>query len=161
MTIEEQVRSRYNLWFNDNKKGILEDEKGTNKLIRDFLNKFTVDKIKMMSLDDYIVGKANRDTFCYWVETALKSAGGIHGSSSYKFGVFYSKEKKDYEVQTPKYNSNAVVAFEEIRDLILNLIVASQNHDIDSIARSKLSNMFKNKIAYLYNQDGFLPIYSS
>ena len=156
----EEIKKRYNEWFQENKKDIISREKEVYASINAFLNKFTVTNIMNMEIDDYVEGKNNYDSFCYWVENKLRSAGDIHGATVYKFGIFYSKKYGKYEVQTPKYNSNYVVALEEIKKLILNVIDASKKHDLSAITESKLSNMFKNKIAYLYNKEDYLPIYS-
>jgi len=156
----EIIRKRYNAWFNDNKKDIINKEKEINKLIDIFLKKYTQTRILNMEIDDYVEGKSNYDSFCYWIENKLKEAGDIHGATAYKFGIFYSKKNKKYEVQVPKYNSNYNLALDEIKKEIINVINASNMHDIDAIANSKLSNMFKNKISYLYNRYDYLPIYS-
>lgn len=80
-----------------------------------------------MKIDDYVEGKTDENSFCYWVENKLKDAGEIHGATAYKFGVFYSKKHGDYEVQTPKYNSDYNIAFEEIKGLIIDVIEASND----------------------------------
>lgn len=160
MEIVAEIKKRYNDWFEENKKEIKQKEREINKLIDQFLKKYTLERIAGMKIDDYVEGKADDNSFCYWIENKLKSAGDIHGATAYKFGVFYSKKNSRYEVQTPKYNSDYNLAFEEIKKLIIEVIDASKEHNLDKITTSKLSNMFKNKIAYLYNREDFLPIYS-
>ncbi len=160
LTIRDKVYYQYEQWKNNNKKAIEKREKKVNELIDKFLKKFTKDQILDMSLDDYVEGKESKDSFCYWIENTLKPAGDIHGATSYKFGIYYSKKHGDYEIQTPKFPNDKELAFKEIKESIIDVIDASTNHDLDKITNSKLSNMFKNKITYLYNRNDYLPIYS-
>lgn len=71
-------------------KKIKQKEKEINTLINKFLKKYTTAKIMEMKIDDYVEGKADENSFCYWVENKLKDAREIHGATAYKFGVFYS-----------------------------------------------------------------------
>lgn len=160
LSIEDKICYQYNKWVKENKSDIEKREKEVNKLINNFLVKFTKNKILNMTLDDYVEGKESKDSFCYWVENNLKSAGDIHGATAYKFGIYYSKKHNDYEIQTPKYPNDKNKAFKEIKQAIIDVIEASTNHDLEIITNSKLSNMFKNKISFLYNRNDYLPIYS-
>ncbi len=160
LNMKEKIYYQYEQWLKDNKADIEKREKDVNKLIDKFVKKFTKERILNMELDDYVEGKESKDSFCYWVENNLKSAGDIHGATAFKFGIYYSKKQNEYNIQTPKYVNDKDLAFIEIKQLIVDVIDAAAKHDLERITSSKLSNMFKNKISFLYNRNDYLPIYS-
>ena len=157
--LRKDIISRYKLWYEDNSKGIDDRVKEAYKKINAFLKKFTIEKILKMDKDQYIEGKGNHDTFCYWVENKLNDSGNIHGATSEKFGLYYSGKNGRYITST-KFNSDADKALAEIKIEIIELINASNAYDLDKIDSSKLSNMFRHKIVFLYNRENYLPVFS-
>ena len=154
-----EIKKKYNDWLNKDKK-IISNEKKINELIDTFLSKFAKEKIANLSIDQYVIGKGSKDTFCYWVEHKLKDAGSIRGNHPSSYGVYYNKDSRNYKVTKKNGGDDYKKAFEQIKKLIIDVIEASKKHDLNKIAQSKLANMFKNKIAYLYNRNYYLPIYN-
>ena len=59
------------------------DSRNLNRLRHDFVNKYTQSYIKNdMNLDDFVVGKGNKNSFCYQLEFNLAQLGSIRGSNS-------------------------------------------------------------------------------
>ena len=59
------------------------DSRNLNRLRYDFVNKYTQSYIKNdMNLDDFVVGKGNKNSFCYQLEFNLAQFGSIRGSNS-------------------------------------------------------------------------------
>ena len=69
------------------------DSKNLSQLRQDFVNKYTQSYIENdMNLDDFVVGKGNKNSFCYQLEFNLARLGSIRGSNSKKFGIYYSQD---------------------------------------------------------------------
>lgn len=163
MTTEiiEQFFEKYDLWFSINKKEIVEQENKNQNLLHKFLERFTFSYIQNMEIDDYAVGKGG-DPFCNWVEMKLQDYGDIHAqrlNAWQKFGIYYSAKDGNYQFGS-KFGRDEVTVFNSIKQEILNVIKASNNHDYPALAKSKLNPLFKNKIFFLYNPNDSLPIYS-
>lgn len=137
-------------------------------LLSTFLDRWTLDKIKNMSIEEY-VGVGNKDTFTQWVETKTRRLGSIKGlPGSIKFGIYERKNtlkrpknyKSDHKYSWLKgYGDTAITAFDNIRNDIIRIIelaYVGKFHEINDI---QLSDMFKWKIAFLYSNERLIPIY--
>lgn len=131
--------------------------------IRDkFVKQFTLDKLKLMTIDDYVEGKGSKASFCYQIEFGMQWLGQIRGSfANSKFVLHYSKEKKDYTFQSGKFGSSLNEVFNNVRQEIIKLVEDGANDNIDGLENNKLSKMFRGKIYYVYYPDKTLPIYNS
>lgn len=128
-----------------------------------FLELFPKERILDIELDEYVVGKGDKNSFCYWLETELRDLGSIKGGSTAdkKFGVYYSKKTNSY-ITIKKWDQELKVekSFNKIKIEIYELICAGEKSDLESIAQNKLSPMFKNKILTTYYPTNFLNISS-
>ena len=142
----------------------VEVEKGYKELYAErkrFTEYFTPQRILSMELDDYVEGKGAKGltNFCYAVEWAFDKLGKIQGSTSIKFGIYYSPKKHKY-IFARKYGKDIDSAFEKIKSEIVSLIEAGANNDIEAIVSNSLSPMFKGKILFLYYPERYLNIFS-
>jgi hypothetical protein len=157
------VLSRYDLWLAGEGSTYVTKEAGIKSLIKTFLDKFTIDKVKTMSIDEYIVGKRLNNTFCYWVEDRLHESGDIRPralTGLQKFGVYYSKKKAGYQFLPHFSRNNYEEAFEHVKEAIVKLLEDNEKHNWAGVAECSLNPLFKSKICYLYSNDTQLPIYS-
>ena len=147
----------------EERSGYLERE----QLQREFVSRFPLDRIPLLSLDDYVEGKLteegkiNRDTFCYWVEVQTTKLGQIKGSNASKFGVFFDKDsgRNKFTKKFKSYKSEST-AFEFLRGQIVRLIEAGRTKNYDIIREIDISPMFKGKILALYHPEKYLNIFS-
>lgn len=125
-----------------------------------FVKDFSRSRIENMTIDDYVEGKNRKDTFCYILERDLDQLGTILGSfASPKFGLYYSKKERQYKF-LPKYGRTASEAFSNIRDAIIDLLVAGEQRDLEALQSNILSPMFKGKILSVYYPEAYLNIFS-
>ena len=59
--------------FNKNMESNKNKEIEGLKLQEEFVQKFTIKKIEKLTIDEYVLGKESKDSFCYWVEYKTKS----------------------------------------------------------------------------------------
>ena len=111
-----------------------------------------------MTLDEYVIGKGKKDSFCYILERSLARLGNFTGSTSKKFGVYYGKEEKDY-IFIKKFGKSAKEAFANIKQEILALLEAGEAEDYDAMINSPISTMFKGKILSTYFPEKYLNIF--
>lgn len=144
---------------NFNLDTIKKDRAELYALRKQFVRKFTIDKIESMCIDEYIEGKGNTDSFCYWVERKLDRLGCIRGAFSTMFGLYYSADSKDYWV-AKKYGNSASEALRSIKKEIVSLLEAGMSHDLAKIKENKLAPLFKGKILSLYYPETYSNVFS-
>ena len=132
-------------------------------LQKKFAKDFPIKRIKQLKLDEYIVGKGSKDSFCYRIETGLIKLGNMKGATSTKFGIYYGKQGKDIEKKyrhTKKYGNSRKEAFENIKLSICNLLIAGKADNRDGIVKSKLAPIYRYKLLGSYFPDIYLNLYS-
>jgi hypothetical protein len=138
------------------------------EILYDFLDRWTVDKVKQMTLDQY-VSIRDKDTFCQWLETRTRKLGSIKGINSSKFGIYKrgDKSKKpkrlhndnDYSWQKFYSDSDRNEAFKNIKNEILQIIDNAESGQFEQIDRLHLTQFVRWKIAYLYSNERLIPIF--
>lgn len=133
---------------------------------KDFVGYYTKNRIKKLSLKEYVVGFGNNNkSFCYELETELKCLGDMHGSNAVKFGVYYGKEgknnpEKKYRTSVERYGTEPEVVLEKVKDEIIALLDAGERNDVDAINKRNITDMFRGKILATYYPEKFLNIFS-
>lgn len=140
------------------------DSRNLNRLRHDFVNKYTQSYIKNdMNLDDFVVGKGNKSSFCYQLEFNLAQLGSIRGSNSKKFGIYYSQEEKKYITTKAWARKNINESFSELKNAIIEIIklgADDSKESIEKIDSIPLSSIFKYKILSVYYPNNYLNIFS-
>lgn len=121
-----------------------------------------------MPIEEYVSGNKNKSTFCYMIEETFECFGVISGrTSAYtKYVIYWNKHDQKYKFGDKRtkrrqyFGSTEEEIFSNVKKEIKNIIIAARNNDYKTIAESHLNPQFKNKIAYLYNSDCQIPIYS-
>jgi hypothetical protein len=144
------------------------NDKESTKLLDSFMERWSLDNVKKMSLQEY-VGVNNHNTFCYWVETETRILGSIKGSSSFLFGIYERKEKsKQYSGRyksdekyawEKKFGENRNETFENVKNELIKIINCAETGDFAQIDNIKLHSFFKWKVAFLYSNERLIPIY--
>lgn len=139
---------------------IFDERKQFHKLRKEFIKKFTVDKISRMKLDEYVQGKLNKESFCYGVEWILDPLGKITGSNCSKFGIYYSAKEEEY-IFVSRFGDDYKSAFKRIKKDIIDLLDAGAKQEYERIEKNQLSPMFKGKILSIYYPEKYLNIFSN
>jgi 5-methylcytosine-specific restriction protein B len=141
-----------------------ENEKTKNALLlRQFYEKFPIDKIKDLTLEDYCTGTGNNDSFCYWIEHNLSPLGSYAPAQrgSLVYGIYYSKEKESYRKNGNIKNLSDEEAIKEITRLIHNAVNSSDEDAIKEVLNQKyFDNGFLLKILSTYKPNDYIPIHS-
>ncbi len=162
--IDEIELKKKQAGYETERRGLLSEIKGMERLRKQFLKRFPISSISKMTLDDYCLGLEGwQDSFCYWVEKKLKSLGDIHGSTAHKFGVYYGRIQGDPYKKfrfTLVHGENHIEAFDNVKKSIQELLKAGKTNDEAAMINNKLSTMFRGKILFLYYPDKYLNIFS-
>lgn len=158
------LKSRELQFQNDIKK-YKEEENELNKLINDFINDYPKDRIQELKIKEYVIGfGAESPSFCYRIENELEKFGNFHGSTSYKFGLYYGKTSSDpivkYRTSRNKFGDNIDEALIRIKKEIVSLLNAGEDYDYDKIKKCKLAPTYRGKILSTYFPNRYLAIYS-
>ena len=129
------------------------------KAREDFVQKFSPAKIASMKIDDYVIGRQSKTSFCYELERKLDQLGRITGQPSSKFGIWYSPQIDDYKYD-PRFGNNFKEAYQKIKTSIIKLLEAGKRHDYDDIIANPLNALIKGKILSVYYPDDYLNIFS-
>ena len=129
------------------------------KLREEFVTYFSIDKIKSMTIEEYVIGLQNKESFCYWLERTLYQLGSISGQPSYKFGVWYSPSKKQYCFEK-RFGDNYTDAFETLKTALLNLLEDGLTKNYTAIKNNPINSSVKAKILAMYYPDKYMNVYS-
>lgn len=126
------------------------------KARKKFVKEFSPDRIKEMNIDDYLID--NPKSFCNRLDNELSLIGETRGKSlKSKFGIY---TKNNEIVFTKKWGKDKYEAFENIKDAIINLLIAGDAKDFRAIEHNKLAPTVKGKILSVYHPDKYLTVYS-
>lgn len=110
----DDLSARLTTWAQPNATTLSAQDRQT---LTDFQQRFPLQTLTDLPLDQYVVGRGDNSTFCYALEWGTSELGSIRGGSAAKFGVYWSQAKADYVV-------NAMFTSpEQARETILNAIV--------------------------------------
>lgn len=136
---------------------------------KDFLRSWPLERLERMKLEEYT--NSDKDTaFIYWLEKKTENTGSIWGGSAFKFGIFrranlttevtQDNRKTDGEYSWySKYGETKDEAFQNIKSIIVNIAKASVERRFNDIEEFDLGESVKWKIAFLYNNNGLIPIF--
>lgn len=120
------ILEKYEKYYKEN----LDELKGNQDLYdgielrNKFIKEYPLERLKNMSLDEYVLGTGNFDTLSYKIEFGeYKHTGlGIKGGSSAKHGIYYSKDKK-YHGYKDKVVENPEEYWKQFRDQLYGFLV--------------------------------------
>src|SRR5712691_4332866 len=145
-------------------KGYKEEWKHLESLRRGFVADYPIRKIPTLMLDEYVIGKGGDNrSFCYRLEREMDALGRILGATSFKFGVYYGRTKRDPSERyrfASHWGSSLEEAFTSVKRAIVDLLQAVKKGESQAIDSTRLSRMFKGKLLFLYYPEEFAPIYS-
>lgn len=138
-----------------------------------FLSLWPIEKLANMSLEQYTQADS-KETLTYWMEFGTQILGSMRGGGSFKFGIYCRKgplkEKREHFKHDDvyswygKYGETREQAFVKIKSLIVECANAAQQGDLESIDSIDLGDVYKWKLAFLYQnrqKPSLLPIYKA
>jgi len=140
------------------------------QLKQSFLQEWPLSRIQNMTLEEYT--NLEKTSFCYWLEALTTDIGSIWGGSAYKFGIYKRRETSntitvdnritdgDY-AWFKKYGDSKDTAFQTVKNIILSIIVSTQNNSLETIDNIDLGDAYKWKIAFLYGNFNVVNIFNN
>ncbi len=140
----------------------INEEDKLEQLRLPFTKTFTIEYIKNnMKIDNFVVGKKNKSSFCYRLEFELDKLGSMKGSNSKKFGIYYSQQKQDYVVTKAWQRNNVNQSFTDLKAAIVKIIdLGKKDNTSKEIDAIPLSDIFKYKILSVYYPYKYLNIFA-
>ncbi len=140
----------------------INEEDKLEQLRLPFTKTFTIEYIKNnMKIDNFVVGKKNKNSFCYRLEFELDKLGSMKGSNSKKFGIYYSQQKQDYVVTKAWQRNNVNQSFTDLKAAIVKIIdLGKKDNTSKEIDAIPLSDIFKYKILSVYYPYKYLNIFA-
>lgn len=140
------------------------------QLKEEFLKEWPLSRIQNMALEEYT--NLEKTSFCYWLEAITTDVGSIWGGSAYKFGIYKRLNLEttstkdnlitDGEYAWPKkYGNTKEEAFQTVKDIIISIIVNTQNNTLEKIDAIDLGDAYKWKIAFLYGNFNVVNIFKN
>jgi len=160
--------NKIKVWLSSNDYKHCKDKEKKNKTeLNKFLEKFTIPYIQNMDIDEYVIGKGNKNAFCPWLENGLQDYGSLSGHTNayQKYVIYWDKTNKKYcfgDKRTKKrrnFGDNEIEIFQNIKKSLIEIIESTKNKQYQKIADNPLNPQFKNKISFLYDSNNQLPIY--
>lgn len=130
-------------------EAVIKDREELYQIRDSYVRYFNRNKIRTMKIHDYAIGvkpPKGGYNFCYTLERELDGLGRIIGATAFKFGVYYGRTRSDadYEYRfAKKFGYTYQEAFKNVKEAILNLLIAGEKEDIRSIADNPISPMVK------------------
>lgn len=142
------------------------------QILENFNKTWPLARIKSMTLEEYTLGNTNyKETFSYWIETETLSLGdisGIGGGGSFKHGIYYMSNKKEFTgnkindakfAWLKKYGDDSQAAFTLIKSLLINVVESAQSGRWDKIDEIDFFAPVKWKWAFLYSNKALFTVY--
>lgn len=139
----------------------------TKKEIEEFTTKFNYEKIKNLTLEDYVLGTDNKDSFSYLLEFKYIVGASIRGNLASKFYIYTNDklfQKQMYVVGNKRFEvgyNQAKLEFEKVKETIIKIMDYSKEDNFIAIDDLEiLSAMVKSKIIYMYIPEKITSIMS-
>lgn len=131
---------------------------------KSFIKRFPKEDLANISLEDYVLGGENQDTFSKWLE--FKDVlFGIGGGNASKFGVYIKKDDQSYRTG---YSTNAKILkgkelneyFENLKSKLVKSIHLVEEDRVSDIKELDLPfwNLVLGKILVIYFPDKFINV---
>ena len=142
-------------YYEKNKEELEKYYNECEELRKQFIEKFPKENLNYISMDDYCIGKGNKNSFCYWIERKLDKLGKFwpRGSGTYllyrgKNGkiINTAKEKDDYKL------------IKEIGEAIYKMSTEKEYNE--NFKFKALTTPFAMKIYNSYNGYEYFPIFT-
>jgi len=136
--------------FEPNDK-VLNHRKIVDGMISRFLNKFKKENLKNLKLEQYALGKDDKDNFCYWIEYNLIHTGRYAGQAS--------KGKIYWDVKNEEYKKNGFIKNIEDDEIAMKKVAELLDKIVsEKIEKYPIGDGFVLKVLNTYHPDKYFPI---
>ncbi|MEI0748313.1 McrB family protein, partial [Brachyspira pulli] len=147
-------------YYNSNKERLDNLKKEGDKLREEFINKFPIESLENISIDDYAVGRGNNNSFCYWIEFGLKRKllGGFFAGGAKTYLLYYDKKTGNLVNETDKTDDELI---KEIGKELYNMATIEDYDFKDSVLDfNKRNDYMAIKIYNTYHPYTYFPMLS-
>ena len=147
-------------YYNSNKERLNNLKKEGDKLREEFINKFPIESLKNISIDDYAVGRGDNNSFCYWIEFGLKRKllGGFFAGGAKTYLLYYDKKTGNLVNETDKTDDELI---KEIGKELYNMATIEDYDFKDSVLDfNKRNDYIAIKIYNTYHPYTYFPMLS-
>lgn len=126
---------------------VLSKRKEINLLLNQFQLKFPIENIAKLTLDDYVLGTTEKDSFSYWLEYKLKESGLYSGYAN-KYLIRWSEEEQTYIKTGFIKNLDDEKAIEELSKVLERVVKEDFNTKLPigkGLVLKVLNSYFPNK----------------
>lgn len=156
----EKLRNKASRFFDEYLKS--EEPQKENELMQlrlRFIHDFDLEYItKNITLNNYCLGKSNRNSFSYRIEIQLRGLGSAKGGASDKFIVFYSNKNQRFQTGQ-HYPKDVNVAFDWVKEDLYKIYAAAKQDKIEDIVSTRFWYIIKYKIYWTYNPEHDIPVF--
>lgn len=149
--------------FNNKLPQLKQKEAELEERRRKFVEDYTIECLKDLTLDEYVIGTGSKSTFCYRIERELRELGAMNvKAGTYIYGIAVDKDAYESGVTEYKiakeYGNDPVSAFNKVKNDIVKLLEAAEKNDYNAILNSKVYSVFKYKLLFTYYPEKFQNI---
>lgn len=144
--------------FEGERRDFHKDMRLMDNLRKKFCKDFPMKKLQTLTLDRYIQGKGDTNTFTYRIERELAVLGSMRNYSSPYYGIYYNQGIQNF-CYSIKFKSPEE-ALKDILDKIHSLLTSGQIKQIDEIRSINIPPVYKGKLLSVYFPEEYLNIFS-
>ncbi|MBO7497524.1 MAG: AAA family ATPase [Salinivirgaceae bacterium] len=138
----------------------IHSDSNNEKLLDDFTKCFPINDIENMTLDDYCIGKGDKESFCYWIERRLKSLGYYSPGTSNSYLLYWNKDDKEYKVAGYLKKESETDPKSLMKILAGDISKFVKDKDNPEIYTDKFGESFILKVLNSYYRDDYFPVNS-
>lgn len=130
------------------------------KAVKEFQEDYTPEKIRMMTLDEYLNGYNGKSGFLKRMQKDTEVVGKISPRPG-AFGVYLNNKGEIIKTKsTDKYGNTVEEVFNTYKNKLLEIQMAAVNNDKEALSKIKFPETIKLKLAVLFNTKDFFTVFS-
>ena len=152
---EEMIIRNY---YEKNKNELEKYYNECEELRKQFIEQFPIGTLKSISIDDYCIGKGNKNSFCYWIEFKLRNSGFFDCGTANSYLLYYDTNGNLKNTSIIINNDELI---KEIGEAIYKMATEKEYNGDLKFKGDKTTIKFAMKIYNSYNPYYYFPIFSS
>lgn len=132
-----------------------------NDKVNEFMEKYTIESIKKLTLDEYAIDPNNLDnnSFCKLLKFDLKIVCSMGNCFNSTFEIYKNKDGMTHMSKTysNEFGNDIEKAFSSLKDRICDFLYAAKNKDFEKMLSIKFNGILKRKLCSVYYRDIYFP----